>query len=119
MSFVAGGDLSGGIKYAVGEMSDTRSCRLTVNTGRGRRTDIIKPGYPGTRVWRPSNPQTRGLKKPPGLHSLLRHCQFQVGLLNLIMGTSLYSGRFGAPVRPTNHKIPREYRGIAVDVIRV
>jgi len=116
MSFVAGGDLSGGIKYAVGEMSDTRSCRLTVNTGRGRRTDIIKPGNPGLEAVKPANP---GFKKPPGLHSLLRHCQFQVGLLNLIMGTSLYSGRFGAPVRPTNHKIPSEYRGIAVDVIRV
>ena len=25
MSFVAGGDLSGGIKYAVGEMSDTHT----------------------------------------------------------------------------------------------
>jgi len=30
------------------------------------RTGIIKPGYPGTRVWRPSNPQTRGFKKASG-----------------------------------------------------
>jgi len=36
------------------------------STRAGRRTDIIKPGYPGTRVWRPSNPQTRGFKKAPG-----------------------------------------------------
>jgi len=37
MSFVAGGDLSGGIKYVVGEMSDT--CRR-------RRAALLKEGKP-------------------------------------------------------------------------
>ena len=32
-----------------------------------RRTDIIKPGYPGLEAVKPVNP---GLKIPPGLHSL-------------------------------------------------
>ena len=36
------------------------------STRAGRRTDIIKPGYPETRVWRPSNPETQGFKKASG-----------------------------------------------------
>ena len=34
-------------------------------TRAGRRTDIVKPGYPRTGVWRPSNTQIRGFIKSP------------------------------------------------------
>jgi len=39
------------------------------STRAGRRTDIIKPGYPGLEAVKPANPEF--LKKPPGLHSLV------------------------------------------------